>query len=134
MEMAITRQLTFGKEEKLCSKKVIESLFESGKSLSGFPLRFVWEFHKLESPVQVVFIVSKKNFRLAVDRNRIRRQLREAYRHHKHGLYEWCISENKQVALMVVYNGKKRPAYSEIESKIIVILRRLEETLRGDDQ
>jgi ribonuclease P protein component len=134
MDMAVTKQLTFGKDEKLCSTKVIESLFDSGKSFSVFPFRIVWDFHKLKAPVQVVFIVSKKNFRMAVDRNRIRRQIREIYRHHKHELFEWCVRENKQVALMVVYNGKKRPEFREIESKIIVILRRLVETLRGDDQ
>lgn len=71
---------TFLKEERLCSRKVLEELFGGGhQSVSAFPIRAV--FMRSEQPgVRVLMSVSKRYFKRAVKRNRIKRQLREAYR------------------------------------------------------
>lgn len=72
---------TFPKSERLCSRKAIEALFASGnRSFSAFPLRAVY---RQDSASQVMFTVSKRHFKHAVDRNRIKRQLREAWRQHR---------------------------------------------------
>ena len=73
----------FGKLEKLKSKKQIDLLFKEGRSVVAFPLRVKYQFLSVaeaRAPVQAGVSVSKKSFRHAVDRNRIKRLIREAYR------------------------------------------------------
>ena len=82
---------TFKRGERLKSRKVIEQLFKRGQSFAQYPLRIVWvdmEERRSEFPAQFALSVSKKKFKRAVDRNRIRRLVREAYRLNKHVLYE----------------------------------------------
>ena len=82
---------TFSKKERLSSVKDIETLFKKGKSLFVFPLKVVFIPKKLEEtkeeteqkiipPARLLISVSKRNFKKAVDRNRIKRQVREGYR------------------------------------------------------
>ena len=73
------------KTERLCSKKAIDALFTGtdSKSLSAYPIRAVYR-HTEEAGFRILVSVSKKRFRHAVDRNRVKRQLREAYRQNKH--------------------------------------------------
>ena len=71
---------TFGKEERLCSRKAIEELFSGGhQSLSAYPIRAVFMTRE-QAGVRIMVSVSKRYFKRAVKRNRIKRQLREAYR------------------------------------------------------
>ena len=71
---------TFGKEERLCSRKAIEELFSGGhQSLSAYPIRAIFMTRE-QSGVRIMVSVSKRYFKRAVKRNRIKRQLREAYR------------------------------------------------------
>ena len=83
----------FSKRERIVSRKLIEQLFSKGSSfsVSAFPLRIVvLETERVadDIPVQVLISVSKRHFKHAVDRNRVKRQVREAYRHHKQILTE----------------------------------------------
>ena len=75
------------KAERLCSKKAIDALFTGtdSKSLSAYPIRIVYR-HTEEAGIRNLVSVSKKRFRHAVDRNRVKRQIREAYRLNKHRL------------------------------------------------
>jgi ribonuclease P protein component len=82
---------TFKRGERLKSRKVIEQMFKRGQSFAQYPLRIVWvdmEERRSDFPAQFALSVSKKKFKRAVDRNRIRRLVREAYRLNKHVLYE----------------------------------------------
>ena len=112
---------TFGKSEKLKSRKLIGRLFEDGKSVKKFPVRLVFlqTSHTSESPVQVGFSVPKRNFKHAVDRNRIKRLLREAYRLQKGDLYQRL---DKPYIFMFTFIGKKEPSYQEVEQKIQQVL------------
>ena len=84
---------TFNKRERIVSRTLIEKLFSKGSSqtTSAFPLRAVYmkeERKEGEEPVQILISVSKRHFKHAVNRNRVKRQIRESYRHHKQILTE----------------------------------------------
>ena len=109
---------TFGKEEKLKKKNLITELFASGKSTSVFPLKMVFLENDHESPfkVQAGVSVSKRNFKSAVDRNRIKRLMRESYRKNKNLIYK---DENtKKHILMFIYQGKNELSYEELEKRM----------------
>lgn len=77
---------TLDKEERLCSRMRIDELFAGGRSVSGFPIRIVYRLYpagSLDSDVVVLFNVSKRHFKRAVRRNRVKRQFRELYRHNR---------------------------------------------------
>ncbi|MEN8115775.1 MAG: ribonuclease P protein component [Bacteroidota bacterium] len=109
---------TFKKEERLCSKKVIDKLFAEGESFLSFPIKisFIKTTLPSNSPVQAAFSVSKKNFKKAVHRNRIKRLMREAYRLNKNKIYEQTGVE--QVAIFFIFIGKELPDYTSIEKGI----------------
>ncbi|MER3375761.1 MAG: ribonuclease P protein component [Allomuricauda sp.] len=110
-DTAMTR---FPKKEKLKSKILFESLFNEGKSVSRFPLKLIY----LNTPfddgakIKVGVVAPKKKFKNAVDRNRIKRLLREAYRHNKSLIFN-NIEGN--FAFLFLYLGNKMPGYADIE-------------------
>jgi len=128
--MTTSRQ-TFSKDERLRSRKLIEKIIEDGKSINISPFRFSWTITELETrfPVQIAFAVPKRFFKRAVDRNRIKRLIREVYRKNKSGLYALLKARNIQCALLVVFSGKKVPVYDEVEKKFLITLQRFEETI-----
>jgi len=112
----------FPKTEKLKSAKTIERLFSEGKSITKFPLKLMFLQQDLEKPTQATFAVSKRNFKLAVDRNRVKRQLREAYRLHKPLIF---TNNGKKFALLFLYFSKDKPKYAELEKATIILLKKL---------
>lgn len=125
------QRATFKKAERLKSRKLIELIFTEGDSFVQFPVRFVYGLAALPSsvPMQTAVSVSKKQFKTAVSRNRIKRLLRESFRIQKHSLYHALQSQNKQLVLMILYVGKKEPEFHELKEIIKVSLERLEEQL-----
>ena len=107
----LTGRYTFGEGEKLKSKKIIDQLFKEGKSVSqsGFTLVYFSTPLVTFYPAQAGFSVPKKNFKGAVDRNRIKRLMREVYRMNKFALYEKLVERKQQMAMMWVYKGKELP-------------------------
>lgn len=126
----------FKKEERLSEKKIINELFERGCGFYITPFKVLWMETNFESrfPAKIMITVSNRNFPKAVDRNRIKRKTREAYRKNKSILYEKIEDSAKKIAFILVYTGKTIISYKEVEDKIILILQRLatenEETLR----
>ncbi len=118
---------TFTKEERLSSRKLIEQVAKEGKSFLVHPFKVIIMETSLESkfPAQVMMSVAKKRYPRAVDRNRIKRLMREAYRKNKHTLYTALNEQNKKLALMLIYIGAELPEYKLTEDKIILILQRL---------
>ena len=111
------------KTERLCSKKAIDSLFNGtdSKSLSAYPIRVVYR-HTEEAGFRILVSVSKKRFRHAVDRNRVKRQLREAYRLNKHLLspQEGTASSGMDIAFIWLTDQHKPSQL--ISTKIISLL------------
>ena len=119
---------TFGfpKSERLCSKKSIEKLFASGKNLFHYPVKalyFVDNNTAPENPLQVLFVVPKKRFKHAVKRNRLRRQMREAFRHNKHSTLEWCQNNNLEVRIAFIYISSETVDFKVISNAIQNILK-----------
>ena len=124
-EITIER-LTFKKEEKLKSRKLIEQLFKKGNSFSVFPFRVLYIFlEKNIAPLQSGFAASAKTFKKAVDRNRIKRLMREAYRLEKNNLTGALKRQNKCMAVFFIYTGNTIPEYDDILEKMKTALKRL---------
>lgn len=122
------QKLTFKKGEKLKSQKIIDRIFNrEGQSFANFPIRVIYLETPLNAdfPAQVTFSVPKRKFKKAVDRNRIKRLMREAYRLNKPKLYESLIAQEKQVAVLFLYVANEELAYQLIESKMKQALKRL---------
>lgn len=109
---------SFGKDERLCSKKVIDKLFLEGKSVFVYPVKIVYLETKLNTKynVQAGFTVGKRNFKRAVQRNLIKRRMREAYRLNKQKFY--AELGEKQVAVFFIFTGKEILEYKQIEAAV----------------
>lgn len=112
---------SYSKKDKLKSQKLIEQIFSEGKSVSAFPLRMVYLKTEFEDGTQFKTGVStsKRNFKKAVDRNHIKRLLREAYRLNK-TVYFNNISGS--YALMILYISKDGTDFESIETKMKQLL------------
>ncbi|XCF06467.1 ribonuclease P protein component [Tamlana crocina] len=110
-------KFTYGKKEKLKSKKLIDQLFTEGKSVSAFPLRLVYLGTTFDDDVMAKtgVSVSKRNFKTAVARNRIKRFLREAYRLNKGQYFNNLTTPH---AFMILYIGKEKPSFDQVEKRM----------------
>jgi ribonuclease P protein component len=118
---------TFGRDEKLKSKKIIDQLFKEGKSVSanGFTLVYLVQPLSTIYPAQAAFSAPKKNFKSSPDRNRIKRLMREAYRLNKISLYEKLLAQKQQMAIMFIYKGKEMPGQEAATKAMLSCLKKL---------
>ena len=110
--------LSFHKEERLKSRKVISHLFKEGKSIKSYPLRVIWTEinpRKGEFSIQFTQTVPRRSFIKANQRNLLRRSIREAYRINKNWLYENIPENSPQFAVMVIYIAKEILPFEEVE-------------------
>ena len=117
----------FPKKQKLCGEKVIERLFANGKSISEKPFRAIWNFEKNNDQVCVksLIVVSKKRLKLAVERNVVKRRIKEAYRLQKKKLECFLESTSQQLNLAIIYQQEEILDYKTLEEKINLLLSRL---------
>ena len=118
---------SYNKFEKLKSRKQIELLFAQGKSISSFPVKVFYlpVEHTPEHPVQVGVGVSARNFKKAVDRNTIKRRMREAYRLHKLPLHEHLKTEQKSVAVFILWIDKQLPTTATLQDLMPTVIEKL---------
>ena len=126
---------TFRKRERIVSLKLIETLFGGGcsQSVAAFPLRAVYmlsERQPNEAPVQLLISVPKKRFKHAVDRNRVKRQVREAFRQHKDLLYP-VVPETQRLLLAFIWLSDEHRSSKEVEGRIVALMRRIGEKLNS---
>jgi ribonuclease P protein component len=139
------QRYTLGKADKLKSAKIIEQLFKEGKSFSVFPFRVLYLY--LEAPassflqqqteagpqysvrasvyLQTAFSVSKKYFKKATDRNRIKRLMREGWRLQKNILLNNVNKENKSLRVFIIYTGNELPEYELVFEKMKGVIKKL---------
>lgn len=121
---------TFKKEERLCSKLIIDSLFKSGSSFLLYPFRVQLSAvaeHQFppEVAVQVLIIVPKKRFKRAVDRNLLKRRMRELYRLHKNALLSKIQYPHQKYALALSYVGNQIHDYPMMEHKYVKLCEKI---------
>ena len=114
---------SYPKKDKLKSKKLIEKLFKEGKNISNYPIKLVYLKAHLPQDIEIQagVTVSKKNFKTAVKRNRIKRLLRESYRLNKHVVFN---NMEGSFAFMFLYIGKEMPQYHMVEESMKKILQK----------
>lgn len=122
----VVTKFTLGKNERLKSRKQIELLFKEGAKLHVPSFRIVYHFTSISTEALLFGIgVSNKNFKHAVDRNKIKRWTREAWRLNKNGLTEKLLEQRKQLSVFFIYTGKEMPDYSFITEQINQAIKKL---------
>ena len=128
------KALTLKKEERISSRTLIEKLFDGGnsRSMTAYPVRIVYliESQPQEAAVKILVSAPKRNLKRAVDRNRVKRQMREAYRKKKHIVLERIDhTSNTTLALAFIWLEKELCSSSDVEEKIVNLLKRVSEKL-----
>ena len=136
----MARQFTLGKNERLKSRKLIEQLFHKGKSFTIQPYKIFYQFTDITYNdqysifnIQFGIGVSSKNFKRAVDRNRIKRLTREAYRLQKNELQDLLKQKDKQLNIFFIYTSKELPDFNMVKDKVNVILNKMIKVVNEND-
>ena len=110
----------FRKSERLCSRKSIGRLFSGGNVLFHYPFKMIWMESAAENPfpVRMAIGVSGKKIKKAVNRNRIKRLIRESYRTVKITLYESPALRNRQIDMVLLYVADNVYDYDLINMKL----------------
>ena len=111
---------SFHKTERLKSKIIFDELIASGSSVKKYPFILVWKKLNVDQsyPIKIAFSVSKKRFPLAVERNEIKRKIREVYRLKKSGIY---ANLNNNYAVLLIYTPKKKIKRDFLNNKLTLI-------------
>ena len=108
------------KYERICKENDIQALFEKGRGISVYPYRVIYLFRQDEMrpiTVRLLVSVSKKRFRHAIKRNRVKRLIRESWRRNKAALYEICERDNISLDVALVYTATVIHSYDEMNDK-----------------
>jgi ribonuclease P protein component len=114
----LAKQYTLGKSERLKSRKIIEQLFKEGKAFNLAPFRVYYLFAGKDAQLQFGTGASTRNFKKAVDRNRIKRLIREAWRLQKLPLENILKEQNRALSVFIIYTSKELPVYTDIAGKM----------------
>ena len=123
---------TLEKEEKLKSKKLIEQLFAEGNHVKSFPLRLIYLpiHHGAEFPIKAGFSVPKRNVKFAVNRNRIKRLIREVYRKNKQA---FANNLNEQYIFMFIYMAKEEINYVDLELALEKVISKFDSKIKENE-
>ncbi len=127
---------SFGKEYKLCSHNLIDSLFKEGKKVKEYPLTIIYSPTGLDfsTSFQILISVPKRLFKKAHDRNYIKRCIREVVRKNKHELETQLESNNKKLIFAVVYTSKEQLTFSQLEQKLVKAIGKLTLQINQNDK
>lgn len=121
---SVAKQFTLGKNERLKSRKAIEHLFREGKRFTVPPFSILYTVIT-NGELKAGVGVSTKNFKKAVDRNKIKRLVREAYRLQKNDLHQQIKTKSKGLHIFIIYNSREIPGYNLVYEKLSIILKKL---------
>lgn len=129
----MSKVYTYSKAEKLKSRKLIAQLFDDGLVVKSYPFRLHYILHsgEADSPLQAGVSVSKRYFKKAVDRNRVKRLIREAYRLQNQELKNSEVLKSTNLAMMIIYSNKDLPDQDFVNRKILNLLHKLTEKLKN---
>lgn len=131
--MSAAERFTLSKKERICSKKLINELFTgNGRSMTAFPLRVVFMKRTIvdDQPRAAMLVsVPKRYFKHAVDRNRVKRQVREAFRRNKSIITQNLTDDHEAVAMAFVWLTDEKLPSSEVENRMVRLLTRISECL-----
>lgn len=123
----MAKQFTLGKTERLKSRKHIEQLFSDGKSFVVSPYRVFYMLGEFaNSPLQFGVGASTRNFKKAVDRNKVKRLTREGWRLQKNELKDKLKKNQQELNVFLIFTGKELPEYNFVKEKLTVILNKLQ--------
>lgn len=123
---------TLPKCERLCKKRIIDTLFGSqGKSMLAYPMRVVYMPLEASEPTQIMVIVPKKRFHRAVKRNRVKRQMREAYRKQKELLLPQLQAKGISMAMAFIWIDDKLHPSGTVDEKMRNLLVRIGEKMNS---
>ena len=123
----VSKTFTLGRNERLKSRKLIEALFKKGKSYTLPPFKIFYIIEPDSSgsaPLQFGVGVSSRYFKKAVDRNRVKRLIREGWRLQKGPLAEISKTANASLYIFIIYTGKDVPAYAAVADKVGEVIKR----------
>ena len=120
-------RFTFKKEERLYGHAALENVYTNGKHLHNHIIKILYiEVPKNKQPAcRVVFSVPKRNFKKAVDRNLIKRRMREVYRNHKHLLYQHLTEKQKHIHIYLIYTSKQIIEFDALKENLVQALQLL---------
>lgn len=120
------KQFGFSKQERICKRDDFQTILTNGKSVYSYPFRCVYLWEESSSfSVKIAVSVSKKRFKHAVDRNKIKRLIRESYRLNKHILYQHYVDSNKSLNMLIVYTDTKIFPFSFVQKKMISLINKV---------
>lgn len=123
---------SFGKEYKLCSKILIDKLFQEGKRVRNFPfsISYLQGDFQFSAPFQVLISVPKRQFKKAHDRNFVKRRIREIIRKNKEMITNHQQADNNKIVLSIVFNFNQVTTFVEMEQKLLHALKMLSSKLK----
>jgi len=117
-------RFTFKKEERLYGHAALDSVYNNGKHLQVDSIKIIYlEVPKGNFPCRVVFSVPKRSFKKAVNRNLIKRRMREIYRNHKHILYNDLNEKEKSIHIYIIYLSKEIIPFDELKDATLKALK-----------
>lgn len=123
----MVKTFSYSVKEKLKSRKLLDELFASGKSFSVFPVKVIYKEIEgvIDFPVKAGVGASIRHFKKAVDRNRIKRLLRESYRINKQPLIDFAVEHDKRIIVFLLCIDRSLPLQETLHSKMPVIIDKL---------
>ena len=118
-------KFSFSKAQRLSSASAIKKLFESKSVIKQYPLLFQYYTLDASQCHQIIPVVSKRKFKKAVDRNRLKRQIREVWRLNQHQI---SVSENKHLTLAIIYMANTKLPYQDMEKAMLLFIKKINET------
>lgn len=119
------------KAERIYHRDDFSQLFNEGERISAYPIQLLFRISKIDDSqekdfLQAAWVAPKRNFKKAVDRNLLKRRMKEAYRIHRIPLKNEVEKQHKSLHLIFIYTAKELLSYAQIEDKIILLLQRLQ--------